>query len=178
MQFLKDLSFQFVASSKACYDLAFQMWKRKKGSSLDLSEYIPLLHTFISQCSRIYLLVDALDETSWQDPQETRTFLETLTHLTGCDKPSDKTLEGQGLSIETTWKVLLTSRMHALISRWTGSWRRGLALTVSIDTSAKPDLENFVSVELSRRLDAGRLRLRNAALKQEIISEITRHGGT
>ncbi|KAL2192812.1 hypothetical protein P885DRAFT_23605, partial [Corynascus similis CBS 632.67] len=178
VQFLKDLSFQFVASSKACYDLAFQMWKRKKGSSLDLSEYIPLLHTFISQCSRIYLLVDALDETSWQDPQETRTFLETLTHLTGCDKPSDKTLEGQGLSIETTWKVLLTSRMHALISRWTGSWRRGLALTVSIDTSAKPDLENFVSVELSRRLDAGRLRLRNAALKQEIISEITRHGGT
>ncbi|KAK3897606.1 hypothetical protein C8A05DRAFT_19660 [Staphylotrichum tortipilum] len=178
VQFLKDLSFQFVASSEGCYHVALRMWKRKAGSALDSSEYLPLLNSFVSQCSRVYLLVDALDETGWQDPQETKTFLETLTHLTGGDKLLDKRLEGFGSSRKSTWKVLLASRLHALISRWTGSWRREPALAVSIDTYAKPDLENFISVELSRRLKVGRLRLRNAALEQEIVTKITRHAGT
>jgi hypothetical protein len=178
VQFLSNLAFQFVASSEACYHLALQMWKRKGRSPLDASEYLPLLNSFIAQFSRVYLLVDALDETGWQDPQETKTFLETLTHLTGGDKPLDKPLEGSESSIKSTWKVLLASRMHAVISRWTRSWRRGPALAVSIDTYAKPDLENFVSVELSRRLKVGKLRLRNVALEQEIVTKITRNAGT
>jgi hypothetical protein len=178
LQFLEDISVQFIVSSEACYTLALQMWKRKGGLPLELSEYLSLLSSFIAECGRIYLLVDALDETGWRDARETQTFLEMLTHLLGEDRPPNDLVGVSSHRIRPTWKVLLASRMDNLINRYTRSWRRGPAIVVRLDAHTKPDLRNFISTELSRRLKDGRLRLRNEALEQDIVAEIARHAGT
>lgn len=176
MQFLKDISVQFAVSSEACFQIALQTWKSKAGSPLDLSGYLTLLLSFVAKFNRIYLLVDALDETNWRDSRETQAFLETLTRLSN-ERPPSKSPEDSDPNTGT-WKILLSSRMHTLISHWLGKWCRGPAQVLSLDAHAKPDLDHFVSAELSRRLKVGSLRLRNNALEREIVAEITRHAGT
>jgi len=176
VQFLKEISVQCVVLSGACYQIALQLWRSNIGSPLDASGYLSLLRSFVGNFGRIYLLVDALDETSWQDPRETQAFLETLTRLSD-DIPPEKSAEKSGPNT-STWKILLSSRMHTLIGHWTRNWCRGPSRVVSLDAHAKPDLDRFVSAELSRRLKVGRLRLRNQSLEQEIVAEITRHAGT
>ncbi|KAH6878928.1 hypothetical protein BKA58DRAFT_466538 [Alternaria rosae] len=134
--------------------------KSKKGSRpCHKEEYIPLIRSSIACLKEVFVIVDALDESTEGDA-----IAQSLT-----------TIHNSGKSAGCRIRTLLTSRFDA---RTQGRYPN-LAMThIILAENMRPDTQHYIKEELQLRLAKGVLKVRNTSIMPVIQRHISLCAGT
>jgi hypothetical protein len=123
------------------------------------TDYIPLLEYFMNHFEQVFILCDALDDSTEGDA-----IAAALTRLVS-----------YGLRASVSVKVLFTSRFDVQLER------RHVSITsnrIALAENMKPDIEQYVKMEVDMRVATGVLKLRDMALQPLIQKHVASRAGT
>ena len=143
---------QLAQQEEACFDVVEKYYRKRtsRGSqwSLPTSEVLADLFVEMSYCfSNCMVIVDGIDECG-------KDQAEVVELLSGLRERSD------------TIKMIVLSRNEREIGDYMSNFEN-----VSI-AAASSDIRLYVAAEIERRINAKKLRLRNSALKEEIMDKL------
>jgi len=152
---LLEQSSQLVEIAKKIYDEKSHGGDRPFHSN----DYNALLQSFISHFKNVYIMCDALDEAT--DSDEIASTLESLIAF--------------GMQHDQQIKLLFTGRFDVQLER-----RHDLITSnrVALSENMKPDIEQYVDVEVSNRIRQGALKLRDQGLRPTIQKHVSTRAGT
>jgi hypothetical protein len=160
--FLMTLARQMLSHSPEFMDQAKKIYNEKAYNgerTFNRADYIPLIQSFMNLCKHVFILCDALDESSEGD--EIAGSLEKLLSY------------GRQYGIPT--RVLVTSRFDVQLER------RHATLTadrVALAENMKPDIEQYVASEVNSRVLQGTLKMRDKKLQSLIQQQVASRAGT
>ena len=120
----------------------------------------------IQQFGRIFLVLDALDECTLDQRKDLCDFILTIANPT----VTTPTSTSQGIV-----KLFVTSRKESDIEQ---AFQQKSIPTIEVEaTKVNSDIEVYVKAQIELRLQNHSLRLRNIALKNKILSVLTKKAG-
>jgi len=166
--FLRTIIRQLLDQSEACRfharDIYDKQTKESK-SSLGISENLKLIQKFFQEFTRVFLVVDGLDEIP-----EKEDISEALKDFT---KPSE--LSPLAESKVCSVNIILTSRLDMPIQRVLS---QVISVHLVLGDNIHSDLELYVKEEIQSRIISKKLRLRDRNLGHLIQSTIINRAGT
>lgn len=177
--FLISLALQLASQSAECLAIVFRRHKEKKGETLGFTDYFSLVETYVSKHDSVYIIVDALDEVARQDPQEQEAFVSVLNQLLSSTTDIRSESLQPDYTPRGTRKIIMASRDNLNIAKSLGRQSKHYCMRLNLhDSDINADLEKYVNGDLQRRIELGKLRLRDGRLAAEIQAKIIRLAGT
>ncbi|KAF1837531.1 hypothetical protein BDW02DRAFT_627945 [Decorospora gaudefroyi] len=160
--FIMSITRQMMEASSSCLEHAKRIYEeRSKNGSRPFirDEYPILLQSFVDRLKEVFIIVDALDESSEGDA-----IAQSLTAIHSF---------GERAGHRT--KILLTSRFDI---RLEGRYPNLNRTSAALADNMRPDIEHYIEAELDLRVAKGVLKLRNADLVPVIQRQISDFAGT
>lgn len=160
--FLMTLTRQLLNHSPEVMEHAKKVYDEKANSgerTFNRVDHIPLIQSFMKLCKNVFILCDALDESSEGD--EIAASLGTLLS------------HGRESNIAT--RILITGRFDVQLEH------RHATITnnrVALAENMKPDIEQYVETEVDARIAKGVLKLRDKALRSSVRDQVASLAGT
>jgi amino acid transporter len=141
-----------------CMNYAKKLYDEKANNGVrafNHDDYVPLIESFMMLFDSIFILCDALDESSDADD-----IASTLERLHFNNVPT---------------RLLFTSRFDLQLEhRHEAITRRRVALAENM----QPDIEQYVKTEVESSVAKRLLKLRDTTLRESIEGQVTKHAGT
>ena len=122
-----------------------------------------IFFTSIQQLGRVFLVVDALDECTPNERKDLCRFFLSITTDTSTSTSQE------------TVKLFLTSRKESDIEH--AFQRQVIPIIETEATKVDRDIEVYVKAQIDLRLQNGSLSIKNAALKNKILSALVTNAG-
>jgi hypothetical protein len=157
--FLMNIVKQIIDISPACLKKAKEFYKekgKKLGRTLNGTEYLALVQSFLGEFDQLSVIVDALDE------------------AVEADLIADA-LQQMHASENESVRILFTSRFDIRIER---KYFSICSIRISLAENTRHDIEHCVETELLNRVTRGVIKLRDKSLITMIQAQIGLRAGT